>query len=1166
MPPKRKRNASLPLKGLQPGQKLKRDVLPAVLSASGQWGWVGSQARTPEQITLEHRLTACNLSKRNNVSICRNKYSRSEVNSQSGHLPTHPMLPSGANGELEEDIIIISDDEGPSCSKKSCKSNPYCLNYLGQDSWEDEDAMSEKFAELAGVGRDPAEYSRDDSLPIGLKNLGATCYANASLQVWYRDSTFRSGVFSCEPPEGISEEKYRNSPIFQLQVTFAALERGNKTFYDPRPLVESLQLRASEQQDAQEFSKLFMSHLDAEFKKQSSPEVRSLISKQFQGTLAYGMICHACNKRSERTSDFLEIEINFEKNSTLEDRLAASLLPETLSGDNNCEALQDATRYTELRELPPVLHFSLLRFIYDVSTMERKKSKHTISFPLTLDMRQFLGPKEMRESSLSFDNQDYLYELRGILLHKGTSAYHGHYEAQVKDAQFDSWFQCNDESVTPIKSLGDTAAHSMMPTEQSRKNRARKRKMIDDSDDETSDINSKKSTTSSVDSTEKSRYPSFHRKRVFVDLVRRSVTSRDAYMLIYARKRKDEESLPSKPESSVKPPPRALHVVEGLNAKHIKACKEFQERVKVITSQFKDLQRRVRDIYTSWVPNNIGSEDSVVLSRDALEKWLSQHCLEAAILKQDPVMTDSRPPDSQEKRLPVVISMPDILCEHGLLDPEKSKEMKCISKRAFDLIHETTSCTFEPFLRASDVCDRCMSTIFKEKLYAIEHPKHTKLFEELSPLHDDEELGYWISKRWCKDWKLMKPRMHALAEDDPGPESSEFQSDVLCEHDGLSLNTASRRKISAESLFPSWRPLSTDTEACAVCEAEIHINKEDKKEVRKRAEDEKALLRFIHQSSLDSWAHISENTSYAIVPTHFIKHWKRWVNSPFDQPKPEGVDNAIFLCEHEHLVFDPNCPNDLDSTMMIIEGGQWDVLQSLYPSGPLISLSRRPADEGGGYSHNIPIVESEGQAPHPLWIEFVIFMAESRKIEWDTAEIVIRFCRPESSGFTRTQSPPKHVKIYDRNNATRQSRRLRENKGHGQRRKITVTKATTVKDIKIQASEEFTIPTICQRLFYNGQELEDNSVTVASLELLANDVLDLREVDEILDITSDTDERPTKRQREGRGFVGTLLGSTDSPYSSSPEETSSDGKSCLTCTFSNKPEAESCEICLSPFT
>lgn len=26
-----------------------------------------------------------------------------------------------------------------------------------------------------------------------------------------------------------------------------------------------------------------------------------------------------------------------------------------------------------------------------------------------------------------------LYELRGVLLHKGASAYHGHYEAQVYD-------------------------------------------------------------------------------------------------------------------------------------------------------------------------------------------------------------------------------------------------------------------------------------------------------------------------------------------------------------------------------------------------------------------------------------------------------------------------------------------------------------------------------------------------------------------------------------------------------------------------------------------------------------------------------------------------------------------------------------------------------------
>lgn len=67
--------------------------------------------------------------------------------------------------------------------------------------------------------------------------------------------------------------------------------------FNPVKLVESLRLRTTEQQDAQEsvnicyspcvmltpcllqrFSKLFMTHLDDEFKKQSNPELKHLLS------------------------------------------------------------------------------------------------------------------------------------------------------------------------------------------------------------------------------------------------------------------------------------------------------------------------------------------------------------------------------------------------------------------------------------------------------------------------------------------------------------------------------------------------------------------------------------------------------------------------------------------------------------------------------------------------------------------------------------------------------------------------------------------------------------------------------------------------------------------------------------------------------------------------
>lgn len=59
--------------------------------------------------------------------------------------------------------------------------------------------------------------------------------------------------------------------------------------------------------------------------------------------------------------------------------------------------------------------------------MERKKSKHNLLFPVVLDMSKFVKTDKNVKGATN------IYELRGVLLHKGPSAYHGHYEAQVLD-------------------------------------------------------------------------------------------------------------------------------------------------------------------------------------------------------------------------------------------------------------------------------------------------------------------------------------------------------------------------------------------------------------------------------------------------------------------------------------------------------------------------------------------------------------------------------------------------------------------------------------------------------------------------------------------------------------------------------------------------------------
>ena len=132
MPPKRKRDASLPPKGLL-DQRLKLPGIPGA-ATSTPWGWVSTEVTDAARITSEHRLATCNFSLRGKNTICANKYS-------SGLEATRNLTQSkpAPVGELEEDIIVISDDDEPpsSCSKKMCRGNPNCLNYVGQEAWED---------------------------------------------------------------------------------------------------------------------------------------------------------------------------------------------------------------------------------------------------------------------------------------------------------------------------------------------------------------------------------------------------------------------------------------------------------------------------------------------------------------------------------------------------------------------------------------------------------------------------------------------------------------------------------------------------------------------------------------------------------------------------------------------------------------------------------------------------------------------------------------------------------------------------------------------------------------------------------------------------------------------------------------------------------------------
>lgn len=1139
MPPKRPRRASPAAQGLLAGERLKRTKLSG--NEYLAWSWVGTEITNAADITPDHRLATCGFSSKNQHPFCVNKYVRSaEPNLRAIKEESKKPL---ANGELKDDVIVVSDDELQVCDSKACKNNPNCLNYLGQEKWEDEAKARDAFFKAVELGPDPTLASRSMDTPVGLKNLGATCYANAFLQVWYQDLPFRAGVYQCEPSPD-KEDKFAESPIFQLQVTFAAMQVGTQAVFNPIKLVESLKLRTTEQQDAQEFSKLFMAHLDSEFQKQSDRHLKSLVADEFQGKQVYSTVCSKCRTRSERESEFLELELTLANNAKLEERLAASLAVEELKGDNQylcstCESLQDAKRYTELRELPPVLHFSLLRFVYDISTMERKKSKHAVLFPETLDMSQFVSDRlDSGKKRKCPGDGKHLYHLRGVLLHRGASAYHGHYETQIFDTKNNAWYQFNDEVVTKLGSLRPPQKSAK---KEESKPAAKARKVN----------NNKAKSAQPVPSKVDSDMEIVEKAEPLLETAD-YISSRDAYMLIYARV---PDEIPRQPNGSIEPQPpaRAMRVVEELNAAHEDACEEYSAKEKAAEERFQRTKRMVMDIYYSWSLSQ-GGEDSIVCSKQAVEAWISRHLTRPK---------DRNPQLINEEGDKCAISNSDITCCHGHLDPKKAQNMKRLRKRAYDRITADDQCAFNPCFNPSDVCSECVELGFQDRIYQVEHPRHVAAFDEISSVKEGD-FAFWISKPWLKDWRSAKPKMHVTSQPDPPPDDPEYAHHVKCEHNGLTPNVMSRKRISPAAyellrgLFPGWTTLSTDSEPCAVCEAMVQMSRQDKRGAKIQAEDEKAKLRHMYDHVLTGNNALLEEIPCALIPVPFVRAWRKWLFHPVNE-RPESVDTSQFMCEHGLLALDPNIPGDLDGVAAIISRDDWTVLETLYSCGPLISMEY--AD--GRWKHEPAVCEG---------------CRLKRKSAYEKTELTIRILRasdpaPTPEAYAKQLSQPAEVRpavvTYGSKKVgnLRQSKRIRQVKELGRRKKLTISPNTTVKDLKVQIQAELEIPTISQRLYYHGNELEDNSVTLGSLGVLSNDTMDLKEESEDIDLLGSVSEAEPTTQKEGRGFGGTLLGYSSS---SSPSHTPSQHAdelpsditlSCPACTYDNPADAFACLMC-----
>ena len=112
------------------------------------------------------------------------------------------------------------------------------------------------------------QKKREDGAPVGILNVGNTCYFNSLLQVYFHIPGFVEKVLKFKVPEPDEEGKFKC--VSELQMAFAKMIRGNQKFVNPSGVLEnlknaygdSIRFAAGEQNDVHEFHMQFIESLN----------------------------------------------------------------------------------------------------------------------------------------------------------------------------------------------------------------------------------------------------------------------------------------------------------------------------------------------------------------------------------------------------------------------------------------------------------------------------------------------------------------------------------------------------------------------------------------------------------------------------------------------------------------------------------------------------------------------------------------------------------------------------------------------------------------------------------------------------------------------------------------------------------------------------------------
>uniref|UniRef100_A0A1A8QMS9 ubiquitinyl hydrolase 1 n=1 Tax=Nothobranchius pienaari TaxID=704102 RepID=A0A1A8QMS9_9TELE len=261
--------------------------------------------------------------------------------------------------------------------------------------------MKRKRCEAQSEMCSPADWIRQEEWPVGIRNVGNTCWFSAVIQSLFHLPVFRRLVLNYHLSGRLLEKckshtDKRNIAFMQeLRCLFALMVGSTRRFVDPSAAVELLRdaFRTSEaQQDVSEFSHKLLDWLEDAF--QMAANGKNAEDKQHNPMVQLFYGTFVTERRHEGKSlynieQFGQYPLQVNGFNNLDECLEGAMVEkeiESLHSDHNVTS----GRERWFKKLPPVLTFELSRFEFNTQLGRPEKIHKKLEFPQIIYMDRYL--------------------------------------------------------------------------------------------------------------------------------------------------------------------------------------------------------------------------------------------------------------------------------------------------------------------------------------------------------------------------------------------------------------------------------------------------------------------------------------------------------------------------------------------------------------------------------------------------------------------------------------------------------------------------------------------------------------------------------------------------------------------------------------------------------